>query len=155
VAGPPDGELEPVKRTIPTLILLAVLAAACSTPAASTVPSSTATPSAAPSAAPSASVLSVQEQITATTKGIDDALVAYKTGDATNAYQLAGDAYLEHFEFVEPALDPLDKPLREQIEKLIRDDLRAAIQAGKPTPEVEAIAIAAKTALQTAASKLK
>ena len=67
--------------------VLAVVAACTSTPAAST--------------APSASGLSVQKQITATSTGIDDAIAAYKAGDKAKAYELAGDAYLEHFEFVE------------------------------------------------------
>ena len=50
---------------------------------------------------------------------------------------------------------PDDMPLREQIEKLIRDDLRAALQAGKPQAEIDAIVTASKAALATAASKLQ
>ena len=123
-------------------IMVAAVAVACTTsPAAST--------------GPSAAAPTVQEQIAATTRGLDDALAAYKAGDAARADQLAGDAYLEHFEFVEGPLEAVDKELTEEIEELIRDELRAAIKAGKPAAEIEALVNEAKTDLATAATKLR
>jgi hypothetical protein len=107
------------------------------------------------SVAPSASVLTVQEQITATASGLDEALAAYKAGDAVAAERLAGDAYLEHFEFVEGPLEEVDKEFMEDLEDLIREQLRAAIRAGKPAAEVEAIVVKAKADLATAATKLQ
>ena len=132
-----------IRRALPILVVIgaAALVAACTTPAASV--------------APSASTLTVQEQITATKAGLDEALAAYQTGDEAKADQLAGDAYLEHFEFVEGPLDAVDKELTEELEDLIRDDLREAIKAGKPVSEIEAMINEARTKLDEAAQKLQ
>jgi hypothetical protein len=108
-----------------------------------------------PAAAPSAATLTVQEQINATKAGLDASLAAYKAGDKTKADQLAGDAYLDHFEFVEGPLDEKDAELRHEIEGLIRDDLRAAIKAGKPAAEIESMVNEAKSKIDVAAQKLQ
>jgi hypothetical protein len=99
--------------------------------------------------------LTVLEQLAATAKGLDDALAAYKAGDAAKADLLAGDAYLEHFEFVEGPLDAVDEPFTHNLEGLIRDEVRAAIKAAKPVADVEALINKAKADLVTAATKLK
>ena len=124
------------------LTLAAAFAVACtSTPAASV--------------APSAPVLTVQQQIVATSTGLDEALAAYKAGDTAKADQLAGDAYLEHFEFVEGPLEAVDAEMTEELEELIRDELREAIKAKKAVAEIEALVNEAKTDLLAAAAKLQ
>ena len=60
---------------------------------------------AAPAAAHAADQLAQgRHQMTLATQGVSDALTAYKAGDKAKAYELARDAYLDHFEFVEVPL---------------------------------------------------
>jgi hypothetical protein len=109
---------------------------------------------ASPSPSPAASI-DVLAEVAATVKGLDDALAKYREGDAAAADQLAGDAYLEHFENVEHPLEEVDEELTEELEELIRDELRAAIKAGKPVAEIEALVNEAKAGLAKAATLLQ
>jgi high-affinity iron transporter len=60
---------------------------------------------AAPAGAQAADQLAQgRHQMTLASQGVSDALTAYKAGDKANAYKLARDAYLDHFEFVEVPL---------------------------------------------------
>ena len=68
---------------------------------------------------------------------------------------MVGDAYIEHFEFVEGPLGKVDMAFMENLEDLIRGKIRDAMKAGKPDAEVEALVTEAKTKLATAATKLQ
>lgn len=76
-------------------------------------------------------------EIAAVRSGLDDSLAAYRNDDAESAEQLAGDAYLEHFELVEGPLEEADAELNEELEELIREELRAAIVDGEPVADVQ------------------
>ena len=68
---------------------------------------------------------------------LNAALQAYREKDSPHAQRLAVSAYLEGFELVEPALDALDRDLRDTIETdMLR--LRTLMRAGVPASEVEA-----------------
>jgi hypothetical protein len=71
--------------------------------------------------------------------GLDAGLAAYRQGDAAEADELVGDAYLEHFELVEGPLGERDEELNEELEELIRDEIRSEIGAGAPAPDVAAL----------------
>ena len=87
--------------------------------------------------------------------GLDEALAAYEKGDADAAEQLAGDAYLEHFELVEGPLEEADAELTEELEELIREELRAAIVAGEPAKDVEGLVDEANAGLDEAETALE
>jgi high-affinity iron transporter len=60
---------------------------------------------AAPAAANASDQLAQgRHQMTLASQGVSNALSAYKAGDKAKAYELARDAYLDHFEFVEVPL---------------------------------------------------
>lgn len=107
------------------------------------------------SGAAGSGAVNVQDEIASTAKGLDDALAAYKAGDAAKADQLVGDAYIEHFEFVEGPLGKVDLAFMEGLEDQIRADVRNAMKDGKPVADVEALVTKAKADLATAATKLK
>jgi hypothetical protein len=111
---------------------------------------------AAPSPSPSARpTFDVQAEITAVSAGLDDALSKYRAGDKAGAQAAADDAYLEHFEHVEDPLGDKDHEFMEELEDLLRDDVRGAITAGKPADDVAALIATAKAKLTEAASKLR
>jgi hypothetical protein len=123
------------------LALAAILAVgACETSVPSTTP------------APTVNVLL---EISEVNRLLDESLAAYRAGNAVEAERLAGDAYLEHFEYVEDPLGEKDHDLMESIEHLIRDDLRAAIRDGKPVAEIEAMITKAKADLATGEALLR
>lgn len=66
-----------------------------------------------------------------------DSLEAYRSGDRDGARRLAIAAYLEGFELVEAALDNVDRPLRNEIEREMMA-LRSSIGAGEPIEQVTA-----------------
>ncbi|MES2209409.1 MAG: hypothetical protein V4515_04400 [Chloroflexota bacterium] len=105
-----------------------------------------------PSTAPSTDVLA---EIQFTIDGLDQALAALEAGDAVKAEQLAGDAYLEHFEYVEGPLEARNAELTKTLEDLIRDELRNAIKAGKSVAEVTVLVDQAKAGLERAAALLR
>jgi len=90
----------------------------------------------APSTATAPSTQEALAQLDQTRASLRAALATYRGGDAAKADEQVGDAYLAHFEIVEKALDPRDKPLRLRIEKSIREDLRARIKARAPLAEL-------------------
>jgi hypothetical protein len=87
-------------------------------------------------------------------KGIDEGLAAYEAGDAVTAETLVGDAYLEHFELVEPPLEEADEELNEELEVLIRETLTGAIAAGEPVKDVEKLVDEANSGLDEAEAAL-
>ena len=66
------------------------------------------------------------------------ALETYKSGDQGGAEEQVAEAYVQHFEEVEGALEARDAELKEELEHAIADELRGAMKAGKPAAEVEA-----------------
>jgi hypothetical protein len=72
-------------------------------------------------------------------RGLQQAYAAYDDGDFALAGELAGDAYLEHFELVEGPLEEIDEELNEELEEGIREELTAALESGAPKPEVKAL----------------
>jgi len=110
---------------------------------------------AGPGGSGSGAAVNLQDEVTATAKGLDDALAAYKTGDKVKADELVGAAYVDHFELVEGPLGKVDVALMERLEDTIRTELRNAMKDGKPVADVEVIAARAKADLATAATKLK
>ena len=66
------------------------------------------------------------------------ALATYKGGDQRAAEDQVAEAYLQHFEEVEGALEEKDAELMEKLEEAINGDLRNAMKEGKPAGEVEA-----------------
>ena len=87
-------------------------------------------------------------------KGIDEGLAAYEAGDAATAETLVGDAYLEHFELVEPPLEEADEELNEELEVLIRETLTGAMAAGEPVKDVEKLVEEANSGLDEAEAAL-
>jgi hypothetical protein len=62
----------------------------------------------------------------------------YSTGNPTGAEKLATKAYLENFEQVESPLEEKDAgELKEQIEDMMREDLRGLIKNNASTEEVK------------------
>lgn len=94
-------------------------------------------------------------EIDAVRGGLDEAVAAYRRGDAEEAEQLAGDAYLEHFELVEGPLEERDEELNEELEELIREELRAAIVEGAPPAEVSSLVREAHAGLDEATAALQ
>jgi high-affinity iron transporter len=66
-----------------------------------------------------------------------ESLEAYRSGDRAAARELALSAYLEGFEPVEPMLATRNGDLLRRVESAMAD-LRSAIAAARPVPEVEA-----------------
>jgi high-affinity iron transporter len=66
-----------------------------------------------------------------------ESLEAYRSGDRASARELALSAYLEGFEPVEPMLATRNGDLLRRVEAAMAD-LRSAIAAARPVPEVEA-----------------
>lgn len=110
---------------------------------------------ASPSPSPSTAVIPVADQIAATAAGIQAAIASYAAGQNNKALEEVNDAYLEHFEFVEAPLEAVDAELNETLEDKIREDLRAAITAGKPIDEVTALGTEIAALLAEAAAKLQ
>ena len=94
-------------------------------------------------------------EIGETRSGLDAALAVYRKGDAAEAEQLVGDAYLQHFELVEPPLEERDEELTEELEVLIRETVRDAISGGEPVKRVERLVEEANEGLDEAERALE
>lgn len=65
--------------------------------------------------------------------------VKYAEGDKDTALSLATKAYLDNYEFLEGPLIELDqKELMEEVEIMLREDLRDMIKTGEPSSKVDA-----------------
>ncbi|CDI05663.1 exported hypothetical protein [Candidatus Nitrosotenuis uzonensis] len=62
--------------------------------------------------------------------------VKYAEGDKDEALRLATKAYLDNYEFLEPTLADIDKDLMEEIEIMLREDLRAMMRNNAPSEQV-------------------
>jgi hypothetical protein len=87
--------------------------------------------------------------------GLAAGLAAYEQGNAEKADELVGDAYLEHFELVEPPLEQRDEELNEELEELIREEIRQEIKAGAKQSEVAKLVKEANRELDEAEKALK
>jgi hypothetical protein len=94
-------------------------------------------------------------EIAAVRAGLTAGLAAYEQGNAAKADELVGDAYLEHFELVEPPLEQRDEELNEELEELIREELRQEIKAGAEQSEVAGLVKQANRELDEAEEALK
>ena len=94
------------------------------------------------------------DEIALVRKGIDEGVSAYEDGDAAAAEEAVTDAYLEHFELVEPPLEEADEELNEELEVLIRETLTGAIAAGEPVKDVEKLAAEVDRGLDEAEAAL-
>jgi hypothetical protein len=83
------------------------------------------------------------------------AVATYKRGDEAAATSRAEDAYLDHFELVEGALEKQDPELKETLEHAIREQLVGAMKDHEPASEVEAMAQAIDRDLATAEAALR
>lgn len=77
------------------------------------------------------------EEIRLVRSAIQEALTAFKQGQAARAQELVVQAYLDHFEKAEGPLEQKDRNLMQRLERLIRVDLRDKIKAKAPVAEVE------------------
>jgi hypothetical protein len=94
------------------------------------------------------------DEIAVVRQQIDDGLAAYQDGDTAAAEESVTDAYLEHFELVEPPLEEADEELNEELEVLIRETPGNAIAEGEPVKEVEKIVADANKGLDEAEAAL-
>lgn len=94
-------------------------------------------------------------ELEATRDGLASAISTYESGDRAAAERQAGDAYLEHFEHVEPALEKADEQLNEEIEEQLAHELRDKMKAGAPARDVKAFARRIQTNLDRAEAALK
>ncbi len=80
---------------------------------------------------------------------LDASLDAFRGGRVSAAQDLAVTSYLDGFELVEPALDAVDRRLRQSVEaEMIR--YRAMLRAGSPVAQVEAQVAKLRTLLAEA-----
>jgi len=70
-------------------------------------------------------------------KILDDVSKNYRNNDRDTAFNLATNAYLENYEYVEGAIAQKDRPLMEKIELMLRVDLRSMIQNGDSIDNVD------------------
>jgi hypothetical protein len=68
---------------------------------------------------------------------LNHTLAEYKKGNITGADELATSAYLDNFEYVEfPLIKKKSADLKEEIEKMMREDLRNMIKGKVPFEEL-------------------
>jgi hypothetical protein len=77
------------------------------------------------------------KEVGETRAALQAALATYKSGDAKAAEEEVAEAYLQHFEEVEGALEDRDHELNEELEEAISGELRQLIKDGKPAAAVE------------------
>lgn len=64
--------------------------------------------------------------------------VEYAAGNTDEALSLATKAYLDNYEFLESPIAQQNPELKDEIEHMMREELRDMIKAGAPTSEVDA-----------------
>jgi high-affinity iron transporter len=68
---------------------------------------------------------------------LDQVVQEYKAGNYANAENVTITAYLDRFEFVEPAIAMHDIKLMESTEQMLRNDLRNMITGKAPLEQVQ------------------
>jgi hypothetical protein len=81
---------------------------------------------------------------------LDQSLAAYKAGSYEDARNLAREAYLDNYEFIEADIAEEDRELMEEIEIDMRVDLVQMIDERRPASEVEEHVTMIKANLETA-----
>ena len=81
---------------------------------------------------------------------LDEALAQYRVGDADQAEETTGDAYLEHFEQVEGPLGEQDHEFMEELEHRISTEIRDEMKNGASVDEVQQLIDETKTDLEQA-----
>ena len=70
---------------------------------------------------------------------LEDARSEYRQGNADVALVLVTQAYLDNYEFLEgPLIDAGERELMEEVEIMLREDLRATIKSGAPVSTIDA-----------------
>lgn len=137
------------KTSLPTLCATALIAVGCGDS-----DSDETGPAGGQAAERSATPAQAVAEIGQVRAGLQEGLAQYRQGDAKQADETIGDAYLEHFEIVEGPLGKVDEELNEGLEGLIRETLRSAIQDGAPPGEVAALVSNAQRQLDEAEKAL-
>jgi hypothetical protein len=132
--------------------LPALLVAAMSAPVGCGDDSKKSTTKRGPAAAKRSTALT---ELEATRDGLASAISTYQSGDRAAAERQAGDAYLEHFEHVEPDLEKADEDLNEEIEEQLAHELRDKMKADAPVREVKAFGRRIQKNLDRAEAALK
>jgi uncharacterized lipoprotein NlpE involved in copper resistance len=96
-----------------------------------------------------------KQEAAETREALTAALATYKSGDKKAAEDQVAEAYLQHFEEVEGALEAKDAELKEKLEDAINADLRNAMKEGKSATEVESQVNAIVADLQKAEANLQ
>jgi hypothetical protein len=85
---------------------------------------------------------------------LDETVAAQEQGDADQAAELAGQAYLDNFEFLEHDLEEKDHELNERLESLLGPPFRQAIQDGMSQEDLESRVAEIKGLLEQAKAAL-
>jgi hypothetical protein len=86
---------------------------------------------------------------------LNQTMVEYSTNNATGAEELATRAYLDNFEYVEPALEQKGAAdLKEQIEDMMREEIRDMIKTSTSADELHTLINATDAKLVEAISIL-
>lgn len=81
---------------------------------------------------------------------LDQVSLNYRNGDTETALSLATSAYLDNYEFIEADIAYYDKELMEEIEIMLREELRNMIKDGESPDTVDAHIDAIKQKLEVA-----
>jgi hypothetical protein len=71
---------------------------------------------------------------------LNEALEEYEEGEHEEAMSLVVKAYLDNYEYLELDVKAHDKELNEEIERMLKEELREKIESGAPASEVKALA---------------
>lgn len=69
---------------------------------------------------------------------LEQAKEEYTKGNVDKAHSLATEAYIDNYEFIEWELAQYDEELIEEVEWMMREELRSMIKDGAPVSEVNA-----------------
>lgn len=86
---------------------------------------------------------------------LESAVADVRAGNRDAAEETVGDAYLEHFEHVEGALEDVAPELNEEIEEALSHELRDEIKSGAKAAEIEALADEIRANLDDAEQRLR
>jgi biopolymer transport protein ExbB/TolQ len=101
------------------------------------------------------SAAEARRQAAATRQALTDALDTYKSGDHAAAEEQVAEAYVQHFEDVEHALEAKDAELKETLEERIGGDLRDQMKRKAPPAEVQQAVDALTADLEKAEALLR
>jgi hypothetical protein len=85
---------------------------------------------------------------------LDETVAAQEQGDADQAAELAGQAYLDNFEFLEHDLEEKDQELNKRLESLLGPPFRQAIQDRMSQEDLESRVAEIKGLLEQAKAAL-